>query len=883
MRTARWHTSPLAYNKVRKLSETLGTSEVMATVLARRGYDTPESAHRFLSPLGELHSPFLFPRMKAICDRLRAAIASGEHICIHGDYDVDGISSTALLVEVFTELGGRVSHHLPNRFKEGYGIAAATVENIAARGASLLLTVDCGISARSVLGKARQLGMEVIVIDHHRPVEGELPEAEIISPLLCDYPFKELAGVGLAFKLAQGLIAAEAGDETGAGMSADELPPLLKRQLDLVALGTIADVVPLLGENRSLVKRGLVQMARSHRPGIRALMRIGKVDESRLSAGLVAFRLAPRINAAGRLDDPDPALKLLLAKEDAQAEELAAALNALNRERQQIENRMVAEAEEQIGRMTAEQREQRGYVLSSDKWHEGVIGIVASRMVELHHRPVIMVSEKDGHGKGSGRSIPAFDLHGSLVELSPMLASFGGHRAACGLTIELDRLPEFKQAFADYADAALTKDELHPSRYVDALVCGHELTLDLAQELAQLEPFGLGNPSVELLAAGAAIQDGRATRDGNHLQCRVEAGGARSTAIGFGQGYLAEKLNGSSRWDVAFRLEQNEWGGSISPQLNLREIFSRPLEPETPAGPCRGRCDYDCPDRVTGDEFWSLVSSGAPLPTGWEDSGVAPAGIHSHDSLDDRLVDRRGYGSIPGQTGRLMTTGQSILLLVADVARRRRQLVEELPAAASGVRQVLLASSRCGRETIMKRMEKAREGRPVLMVADFATATATPELTALFDHLVFVDPPYNQGVFDAIAGGAPQAFVHLFHCANEVQFTRKVLEHEYDLRTPLAKLYRHLKAEKSYPLDNATERLLLAGGKYLRQPALVARCLQVLKELALIAVEDGAEGPILTLPAAERTELEQSPTFNRVQSFYRECLQYLSKSPNVII
>jgi single-stranded-DNA-specific exonuclease len=377
--------------------------------------------------MGELHDPFLFPQMEAVCARLQAAIAAGEQICVHGDYDVDGITSTALLVTILSEMGAKVSHHLPNRFTEGYGIALPTVEKIAAGGASLLVTVDCGIGAREQLGRARELGMDVIVIDHHRPVADQLPDAEIISPLLCDYPFKELAGVGLAFKVAQALVAGGPGAGPGSAAedsdgenpslagpvaAGEDLPSSLKRLLDLVALGTIADVVPLLGENRSLVKRGLNQMARSKRPGLRALMQVGQVEPSNLSAGLVAFRMAPRLNAAGRLEDPEPALKLLLAEEEKEAAALADELDSLNRERQRIENQMVAEAEEQIGRLTEEEKARRGYVLSSPRWHEGVIGIVASRMVEQHHRPVIMVAENETHGKGSGRSIPAFDLHG---------------------------------------------------------------------------------------------------------------------------------------------------------------------------------------------------------------------------------------------------------------------------------------------------------------------------------------------------------------------------------------------------------------------------------------------------------------------------------------
>ncbi|MFA6001211.1 MAG: DHH family phosphoesterase, partial [Thermoleophilia bacterium] len=335
MQSARWHTNPLPYDSVRKLTQGLGVSEIMATVLARRGYNEPETASRFLSPMGELYDPCLFPEMDRICAVIRAAIASDKKICVHGDYDVDGITSTALLVTVLEDMGAAVSFHLPNRFSEGYGIATATVEKIAADGCELLITVDCGINAREQLARATELGIESIVIDHHLPIEEKIPAALIVSPLLCDYPFKELAGVGLAFKVAQGLLAGPGPTDRD-----DSLPPSLQKLMDLVALGTIADCVPLLDENRNLVKRGLVQLARTHRPGLIHLMRVGQVEPSRINAGMVAFRLAPRINAAGRMEDPVPALELLLTDSEQEAERLAGELDSYNRERQRIENKI---------------------------------------------------------------------------------------------------------------------------------------------------------------------------------------------------------------------------------------------------------------------------------------------------------------------------------------------------------------------------------------------------------------------------------------------------------------------------------------------------------------------------------------------------------------
>ncbi|MHB1362010.1 MAG: single-stranded-DNA-specific exonuclease RecJ [Thermoleophilia bacterium] len=891
MRSASWYTSPLPYDIVRRLSRELGTTEVTASVLARRGYTSAEDAARFLDSLGAVHDPFLFPQMEAVCDRIRKAAGGKENICIHGDYDVDGVTATALLTEVLRGLDARVSYHLPNRFTEGYGIAMAAIESIAASGASLLITVDCGIGARRQLERARELGMETIVIDHHRPVEGNLPSGLIISPLLCDYPFKELAGVGLAFKVAQALLEGQvpAGEKAPAGgparaqQSPASLHPDLRRLLDLVALGTIADVVPLVDENRALVKQGLAQLARTGRPGLRALMRVGQVDPARINAGLVAFRMAPKINAAGRLEEALPALELVMAEDEKTANELAGRLDGFNRERQRIENQMLAEARAMIGEWPEEKRERRGYVLSSPGWHEGVIGIVASRLVELYYRPVIMIAvdEESGRGKGSGRSVPDFDLHESLLELSGMLEACGGHRAACGLTVDIASIDEFGQRFADYADAMLPEEETRPSRFVDALVCGRELTLDLAQELSRLEPFGLGNPSVELLVTGARVQNDRVTRDGQHLQCQVEAGGARSKAIGFGQAFLQEKLRSEPDWDVAFHLERNEFNGSISPQLQLREFFPRKNGAESVQGLCEARCDIDCPNRIAGSEFWNLLGHGLDIPVEWLPGGLGSSNREeAENSLAERLVDRRDFGGISAQIARLIAGGESVLMLVADVARRRRLISRELPVAGGRLRQAFLASSRCSRRILDERLEQVRSEGPSIMLADFATITAIPGLAGHFKHLVFVDPPWNRRIFDAITGAAPESFVHLFYCSDEVQFTGKVLEHEYDLRGQSARVYKHLETGIKYPLDETTERLLLAGGKYLRQPVLIARCIKVLEELSLISIEDGADGPMMSLLAAKRTELDRSAVYKATQSFYRECSQFLSKSPS---
>ena len=873
MRSARWHTTPVPYETIRTLANALGSSDILATVLASRGYRDPGAAKEFLTSSGGLHDPFLFPDMPFVCERIQAAIQSGEEICVHGDYDVDGVTSAALLVNVLGRLGAKTSWHLPDRFKEGYGIALETVEALAAAGTRLLVTVDCGIGAREQLERARELGMDAIVIDHHQPLEDSLPRALFVSPLLCDYPFKDLAGVGLAFKVAQALIGNASGDS-------GQLPDFLQEQLDLVALGTVADVVPLVGENRTLVKRGLPQLARTQRPGLTALMKQALVQPSRLNTGVVAFRLAPRLNAAGRLENPRLALELLLAEDEAGAYTIAAHLESLNRERQRIENEMLADAQGIVAAMPDSLRAARGYVLSAPGWHEGVIGIVAARMVELHSRPVILITETEELGKGSGRSIPAFDLHGALKELENNLEAFGGHQAACGLMIRTERIAQFQQAFGSYANHIINEDDLSPTRSVDALVSGRELTLDLVEELARMEPFGTGNPSVNLLAPGARMLSCRATRDGRHLQCQVEAGGARSSAIGFGQGHLAEKMHHSYKWDVVFHLEQNEYKGSVAPQLKLRDFYPHEHEKNEDDEPCFALCGIDCVDRLHDAEFWQLLKADEIIPRSWLSSGQLLQ-KEKDLNLDDRVIDRRNRGGIHGLVTMLASCGENMLLLTADVARRRRLVTEELSLARqSATNNIFLASSRCGRGFIEKTATKACGARTAIMLADYATVAENPSLAAGFNHLVFIDPPLSRTVFLSIAAAATQAFLHLFYCADEVQFTKAVLEHEYQLRDPLKKVYRHLKAGDRNPLNETTERLLLSGGRFIRQPRMVASCLKILEELNLVQImEEGADTGIV-LRESGNIALEGSLTYRQTNSFYKECSSYLSKSLN---
>ena len=563
MRDGTWTIDACSHTEAKALAEALEVSETVASILVRRGFGDVEAARAFVAGELEPHDPFLLGDMAAAVERIRAAIAEGRRICVHGDYDVDGICATALAVLTLRTLGADVEWHLPSRFEEGYGVSGDTISRLADEGCTLLLTVDCGITAVDEVAAAKARGLEVIVTDHHRPGE-TLPDCPVVATRPSDYPFPELCGTGVVCKLAQAL-------------GVDVAPCL-----DLVALATIADVVPLLDENRSLAIAGLRALARTQRPGLQALMRNAHVDPAAVDAAAVGFRLAPRINAAGRLGRPDAALELLLTTDVKEAKQLADELETLNRDRQAVEERIRRAAIAEVESWPEAKRRRRGYVIWGEDWHEGVIGIVASRLVERFNRPVVLIAGTEREWKGSGRSLPAFDLHGALAACASHLHRFGGHRAAAGLSIEPANLDAFAEAFAAHADAELEEDDLAPVTRIDAIVPGSALTLGLATELERLAPFGLGNPDVTLLVPDCeAVQPG-VVGEGKHLRFRIRQGGRDAgTAIAFGMGSQLDRVRRTDgerlgRYDLACRLKENRWNGTVAPQLVVRRLFDAP-------------------------------------------------------------------------------------------------------------------------------------------------------------------------------------------------------------------------------------------------------------------------------------------------------------------
>lgn len=557
------------------LARALGVPPLLAGLLIRRGCETPEAARTFLdAPLEALHDPRGMLGMDAAVDRLRAAVARREPILVCGDYDVDGVSGTALLVAGLTRAGAQVAYAVPRRLEHGYGLHVQIAEQAAAAGIRLLLTVDHGISAHEAVARARARGMDVIVCDHHLPPP-TLPHATaILNPRQagCAYPFKELCGVGIAFKLLQALF--------GPGAS-EELWPFL----DLVALGTIADLVPLLGENRILVTHGLTHLAGTARPGLRALAEVAGIPLSGprgVGAGRVAFGLAPRINAAGRLDDAAAAVRLLLTHDPAEARELAAELDRQNRERQELESSILAEALAQADAAHDLNRD-RAIVLASPAWHPGVIGIVAARLVERFGRPTALIGTGGSEARGSARSAAGWHIADALGRCADLLLHYGGHRAAAGFSLRPDRVEAFRERFLALAAEELSEDDLIPTLLAEAEVSLDVVDLPLADGLARLGPYGVANPEPVLVARGLQVMRAPRLVGQNHLKMKVRQSPRDREpveAIGFNLGPFADRLNRhASPWvDLAFVPERNVWNGREILQLRVKDL--RILDPE---------------------------------------------------------------------------------------------------------------------------------------------------------------------------------------------------------------------------------------------------------------------------------------------------------------
>lgn len=560
----RWEVAPEPdAARAGELSGSLSLPVDLCRILVGRGHGDPDAAKRFLRPLLEhLPEPASLRDLARAGDRILTAVDRGETVFVHGDYDVDGTCAAALLSRWITRLGGRVEAFVPHRMRDGYDLGPGGLERARAAGASLLVTVDCGIVAHEAVAAASGAGMEVIVTDHHAPGPTLPPALAVVNPNRADDDSGrgDLCGAGVAFQLCRYMADAR-------GVPFRDLVP----DLDLVALATVADLVPLTAENRILVRYGLRALAHTAKPGLRALLDVAGV-RGEPGAGQVGFGLAPRINAVGRMGDAGDALRLLLTDDPGEARRLAAEADEMNRRRQDEDRRTLDEA---LAVLEEDFRPESdfGVVVAGEGWHPGVIGIVASRVVERIHRPTVLVALSGDGGRGSARSIPGFHLHGALTRCAGHLQRFGGHAQAAGMDLDRDALPAFREAFNRVARGLLTPDLLQPRIRVDLEVEPSALTLEFADRAAYLGPHGMGNPTPVLAARGLQVAGPARVVGRGHLKVELERGGVRIPAIGFG---LADRLPPDALprgpLDAAFKLTVNEFRGRRTPQMTLLDL-----------------------------------------------------------------------------------------------------------------------------------------------------------------------------------------------------------------------------------------------------------------------------------------------------------------------
>jgi len=553
------------------LAQKLGVSKLMATLLCNRDIANPDSAESFLSPrLANLRDPFLLKDMDKAVELIADGIAAGKRITIFGDYDADGITATALMVDFLSKLNGSVSFYIPHRLNEGYGLNEAAIKGIAEGGTKILITVDCGISSPAEIALAQSLGLEVVITDHHQIPDDFQPVCPTINPLRTDssFPFRDLAGVGLAFYLAIAIRSYLR--EKGFFRSGPE--PDLKAYLDLVALGTVADIVPLLGENRILVKSGLGVLIEAARPGIKALCEVSGIRAGQMiTTDDIAFRLAPRLNALGRLGPAGSAVKMLTTGSAAEAESIAKRMDYLNAQRQALENRITLESFERIGGMK-DLDARKTFVLFDRKWHRGVVGIVASKIVEQYYRPTLILAAEGEILRGSGRSIEGFNLYEALSDLRELLVHFGGHHYAAGLSLYAGKAQEFHERFEEIARKRIDPDSLVPKVEVDALLDLDALTPQLLKELELFMPYGYANPQPLFWAGPMEVISSRVVGE-RHLRMKVRQGVITFDCIAFRQAGF-HPLDGKSV-EVLFHLGTNTWQGRESIQLTVVDMKVR--------------------------------------------------------------------------------------------------------------------------------------------------------------------------------------------------------------------------------------------------------------------------------------------------------------------
>lgn len=685
----------------------------LSSLLRTRGVDTPEKAERFLHPsLEHLHDPFLMPGMDKAVRLIRQAIADGDSMIIYGDYDVDGVCATSILMETLGEMGGRVTFRIPSRHGEGYGLNCEAVREIA-KEHKLLITVDCGVTNHEEVKLAQMLGMTVIVTDHHQLADTPSPADVVLNPLLGDYPFRRLCGAGVALKLTQALQGMEA----------------VCRRIELAALATVADIVPLIDENRVIVREGLQAMATTDRPGIKALLTVSGVTPP-VSAGQVGFRLAPRINAGGRLEDAAQGVTLLTTRDEMLAERIASHLEDANSQRQAIEQDITQKAMQEIAEKI-DFRNDRVIIVMGDEWNHGVIGLAAGRICEKYHFPTIVLSRQGDVAVGSCRSIPGVNIHAMLMLCKDLFIRFGGHEQAAGLTMQAELVPEMRRRLNMYINENCDLRCYVPAREYDLSLPLAQVNLELVEALALLQPTGYGNPAPVFLSRGAQVQLMRKVgRDQQHLKLSLLDGNSVRDGIAFSMGHLADE--GFDMVDVLFSPERNEFMGRVTAQLQVQAM--RPAEGTAPLPP------EDVLFRGVLQEITTLAAN---------DNRIPPVEVIT-----------------PAAARKLMHSGRGVLLIAHEREKAASMLVDTLADAAMG------------------QVKDVRAFNTVLCAPD------VDKLQDVWEHIVLLDGDVLSGESAAIQAKCPRAQLHAMK-PNPLflqQLRELAMEDE-----PLRDLYRRLR------------------------------------------------------------------------------------------
>ncbi len=760
-----WNCTPFEWDVAERIAHDLSLPLVAGVVLARRGFESSREARDFLEVSSEVPSPFLFSDMEIAVETILAAAAGGRRVVVYGDYDVDGISATALLVRGLRQFGIHAETFLPSRFVEGYGLSESGVRTIAAGGEGLLITVDCGINYPEQVALAMSLGLDVIVTDHHSPGP-VLPACPLIHVSNGEYPHPHLCGVGVALKVLHALHVRVDGAEE------HRLPEALLKQLDLVALGTVADLVPLVGENRYYVTEGVVRLATSDKPGLQALLSM--MGEGRVDAQTIGFRVAPRLNAAGRMKDPQSPLRLLLTDDPREGAAISEELDALNRRRQEVEAGVLLEALQQVEDIATLPTV---LVVAGAGWHEGVLGIVASRIVERYQRPTAVLSINEGVARGSARSIPAYDIMAGLTACSELFTDFGGHRQAAGMTLPEASLEEFRSRMAAHADATLTEEDMIPTYVPDAVIHGEDLTLETADAFARLAPFGMGNPRVNLIAIGARFEYPETTRKGDHLRCSVVIDEIRTKAIGFGLAPKIPALVGNGgRGHAGLRLEVSEWQGTSRAEAHLHSLYRADDHGQAALG-----CAPDCPYRDPLD---------APVAC----AGCADPFAGEEVPLKGRdLRDRRG--ALP-RIAEVLSSGESVAIVGSSTSHHLTAVCGALPLRELSVTGIDCVSRYCWRT-------RGAGLRPdALLFSDWWGAERRAELLSSRRHIILADPPFRPSHTRLVAHlAASGARIHLMYGEEERDRVSRGLRQTVHPRYWMVALYREWRSAGAERLE----------------------------------------------------------------------------------